>query len=56
MSEIKSYAQESEAIRSLRMQLSDASFKEDKQPKSVIKDPQSDAVRQLLQRLSLGQN
>ncbi len=56
MSEIHLFPPESEAIRALRSQLSDAHYTKDKQSKSVIKDPQSEAVRQILQRLSLGQN
>jgi hypothetical protein len=57
MSEIySSFAPESEAIRSLRNQLSDSSSVHNKKQNSVIKDPQSEAVRQLLERLRLGQS
>lgn len=47
-------AEESQAIRELRQQLSDNQPTK-RQTSSVIKDPQSEMVRQLMQRISLGQ-
>lgn len=48
------FAEESQAIRDLRQQLSDNQPTK-RQTSSVIKDPQSEMVRHLMQRISLGQ-
>ena len=45
------YPEASDAIRVLREQLSHSNIKENEQPKSVIKDPQSQAVLEIMQRL-----
>jgi hypothetical protein len=45
------YPEASDAIRVLREQLSHTHPKSNEQPKSVIKDPQSQAVLDIMQRL-----
>jgi hypothetical protein len=49
------FAPESDAIRRMREQLSHEGSSSSKQSSSVIKDPQLDAVKQLMERISLGQ-
>ncbi len=49
------FAQESDAVRRLREQLTIEGSGAIKKQDSVIKDPQNDAVKELMKRISLGQ-